>query len=268
MTRDDVVLVGVDGSAASLHALDWAAAQARAHGWARPAGLQLLAAVVHGGLARRRVRRARRHRDPGGRQGRARRGDRSGSSSMGVPVTRQGAHGRRRGRARRHVAHRPARGRRDARSWRVRGPAAGHRLVGPARARVLPDRRRPAAGGRQDASRRRADPADRGPCSGSSWASTARPQAEHALRYAIGEAEAWGAELTAVAGVPVGSMTGVLAWLPAAVDHEQVLRDVTEGLQRRRRPRARRHPGPDRAAASRSTARARSCSPSSPSRPT
>ena len=33
MTRDDVVLVGVDGSAASLHALDWAAAQARAHGW-------------------------------------------------------------------------------------------------------------------------------------------------------------------------------------------------------------------------------------------
>ena len=33
MTRDDVVLVGVDGSAASLHALDWAAAQARTHGW-------------------------------------------------------------------------------------------------------------------------------------------------------------------------------------------------------------------------------------------
>ena len=25
-------------------------------------------------------------------------------------------------------------------------------------------------------------------------------------------------------------MSGVLAWLPAAVDHEQVLRDVTEGL--------------------------------------
>src|SRR3954454_18202427 len=38
MTRDDVVLVGVDGSAASLHALDWAAAQARSHGW----GIQLV----------------------------------------------------------------------------------------------------------------------------------------------------------------------------------------------------------------------------------
>ena len=34
MTHDDVVLVGVDGSATSLHALDWAAAEARAHGYA------------------------------------------------------------------------------------------------------------------------------------------------------------------------------------------------------------------------------------------
>ena len=54
--------------------------------------------------------------------------------------------------------------------------------------------------------------------------------AEYALRFAMAEAEVWGAELTAVAGVPVGAMTGVLSWLPAAVDREQVLRDVTEGL--------------------------------------
>jgi len=33
MTRDDVVLVGVDGSSASLHALDWAAAQADMKAW-------------------------------------------------------------------------------------------------------------------------------------------------------------------------------------------------------------------------------------------
>ncbi|KSW14011.1 universal stress protein [Cellulomonas sp. B6] len=54
--------------------------------------------------------------------------------------------------------------------------------------------------------------------------------AEAALRAAIREAHAWGAELFAVSGVPIASMAGALAWLPAAVDHEQVLGDVREGL--------------------------------------
>ncbi|WP_136518590.1 MULTISPECIES: universal stress protein [Cellulomonas] len=56
------------------------------------------------------------------------------------------------------------------------------------------------------------------------------PSAEAALRLAIHEAKVWEAELIAVSGVPVHAMTGVLAWLPSAVDHEQVLRDVAEGL--------------------------------------
>ncbi|QCB94526.1 universal stress protein [Cellulomonas shaoxiangyii] len=56
------------------------------------------------------------------------------------------------------------------------------------------------------------------------------PSAEVALRLAIREAEAWGAELIAVSGVPVNAMAGVLAWLPSAVDHDQVLRDAAEGL--------------------------------------
>ena len=56
------------------------------------------------------------------------------------------------------------------------------------------------------------------------------PQADLALRYAIEEATAWDAELTAVAGVPVGSGSGVMAWLPATIDQTQVLADVTEGL--------------------------------------
>src|SRR5665647_1342281 len=34
----------------------------------------------------------------------------------------------------------------------------------------------------------------------------------------------------AVAGVPIGTGTSYLAWLPAAVDHESVLHDVAEGL--------------------------------------
>lgn len=56
------------------------------------------------------------------------------------------------------------------------------------------------------------------------------PQADLALRHAIAESVAWGAELTAVAGVPVGTGSGVMAWLPATVDQTQILADVTEGL--------------------------------------
>ena len=56
------------------------------------------------------------------------------------------------------------------------------------------------------------------------------PQAEIALRAAIVEAKAWGAELIAVTGVPLGQGAGMLSWLPAAIDREQVLADVTEGL--------------------------------------
>ncbi|MCL2455069.1 MAG: universal stress protein [Micrococcales bacterium] len=51
------------------------------------------------------------------------------------------------------------------------------------------------------------------------------PSSELALRHAVVEAEMWQAELVAVAGVPVAQMTGVLAWLPSAVDTEKVLRD-------------------------------------------
>lgn len=55
--------------------------------------------------------------------------------------------------------------------------------------------------------------------------------ANAALRYAIEQAQAWGAELVAVAGVPVGSGQGGMAsWLPQQVNHEQVLADVRAGL--------------------------------------
>lgn len=56
------------------------------------------------------------------------------------------------------------------------------------------------------------------------------PAAELALDRAVREAEVWDAELTAVAGVPIGTGTSYLAWLPATIDHESVLRDVAEGL--------------------------------------
>lgn len=56
--------------------------------------------------------------------------------------------------------------------------------------------------------------------------------ARKALRWAVREAEAWEAELTAIAAVPMASGAGALAWLPAAVDREQVLADVRSGLDR------------------------------------
>jgi len=55
------------------------------------------------------------------------------------------------------------------------------------------------------------------------------PQAERALQHAIDQAKAWGAELTAVTGVPVGN-AGMLAWLPSTIDREQVLADIGAGM--------------------------------------
>ncbi|UNX55416.1 universal stress protein [Georgenia sp. TF02-10] len=51
-----------------------------------------------------------------------------------------------------------------------------------------------------------------------------------ALRRAVDEAERWDAELTAVAAVPIATGAGAMAWLPAAVDRDEVLADVREGL--------------------------------------
>ena len=51
------------------------------------------------------------------------------------------------------------------------------------------------------------------------------------LRRAIAEAALWGAQLTAVDAVPMASSAGVLAWLPATVDRESILRDVRDELK-------------------------------------
>ncbi|MGC5166749.1 universal stress protein [Luteimicrobium sp. DT211] len=56
------------------------------------------------------------------------------------------------------------------------------------------------------------------------------PTSEAALRHAADLARLWGCELVAVAGVPIASGAGVLAWLPASVDHEQVLADAAANL--------------------------------------
>ncbi|MBO3086645.1 universal stress protein [Cellulomonas fengjieae] len=228
MTRDDVVLVGVDGSAASLHALDWSAAQARAHGW----GIRLVcsyslpsftAASLDGGYAALDDTAI----QEGAKAVLAEATQRV--SSRGVPVTAKVITGDAAG-VLVDLSHSV---RLAVVGTRGRGGFAD-RLLGtvssalPAHAYcptvVVPLR---------EAGRTLPDdlpiPPPR-PVKRIVVGVDGSPQAERALRYAIGEAKAWGAELTAVAGVPVGSMSGVLAWLPAAVDHEQVLRDVEEGL--------------------------------------
>ncbi|WP_128774381.1 universal stress protein [Actinomyces oricola] len=67
--------------------------------------------------------------------------------------------------------------------------------------------------------------------------------ARKALRRAVREAEVWGAELTAIAAVPMATGAGALAWLPAAVDREQVLTDVRSGLERAVADALEGHPG-------------------------
>lgn len=54
--------------------------------------------------------------------------------------------------------------------------------------------------------------------------------AKVALSRAVEHAELWDAELTAVVGLPIGSGAGMLGWLPAAVDSEALLADAKEGL--------------------------------------
>ncbi len=54
--------------------------------------------------------------------------------------------------------------------------------------------------------------------------------AKKALKRAIQEAELWGAELTAVAAVPIAQGAGAMAWVPGNIDRDQLLADVREGL--------------------------------------
>ncbi|MDC7121657.1 universal stress protein [Cellulomonas fimi] len=228
MVRDDVVLVGLDGSAASLHALDWAAAEAAVRGW----GLHLVcayslpsftAASLDGGYAALD--------DTAIQQGaKAVLAEASARvSASGVPVTATVQTGDAAG-VLVDMSHRV---RLAVVGTRGRGGFAD-RLLGtvssalPAHAYcptvVVPLRENGRALA-DDAALPAVKPVRR-----IVVGVDGSPQAERALSYAIAEAAAWGAEVHAVAGVPASSLSGVLAWLPDTVDHDQVLRDVAEGL--------------------------------------
>ena len=218
------MLVGIDGSDASLHALDWAAAEAKARGWA----LQIVcayalpsfaAASLDGGYAALDDSSIR----DGAREVVAEAQQRV--EGLGIEVTACVATG-----DATSVLVEMSRGVRLAVvGTRGRGGFA-ERLLGtvssalPAHGHcptvVVPLRDADPEGGFTPPK----------PVKRMVVGVDGSPAAECALRRAMEEAQAWGAVLTAVAAIPVAAGVGVLAWLPAAIDHEQVLADVAEGL--------------------------------------
>lgn len=230
MTRSAEILVGVDGSAASLHALDWAAQEARVHGL----GLRLVCGYALPSFAAASL--------DGGYAALDDSAIRAGAQAVvqdaaervagtGLPVTS-------------HVMVGDASAVLIDESARVRMAVVGvrggggfaERLLGtvsaalPAHAHcptVVVPTRRPGKGPSPDEE----EPLVVRPVHRVVVGVDGSPQAELALRHAIGEAQAWGVELVAVTGVPLTAGTGALAWLPAAIDHDRVLRDVEEGLE-------------------------------------
>jgi nucleotide-binding universal stress UspA family protein len=244
MTRSEVVLVGVDGSAASLHALDWATAYAHRVGWALHIVCSyslpsFTAASLDGGyaalddttiqegaksvLAEAEARVA----DAGVRATT----EVATGDAAGVLVELSGDYG---------LAVVGTRGR-GGFTERLLGTVSS---ALPAHARcpvvVVPLRAEANRGVSWNlpGSAPGADAETSTTTPGAAEIREVRrivvgvdgsPQAERALQHAILQANAWGAELTAVTGVPVGN-SGMLAWLPSNIDREQVLADIGAGL--------------------------------------
>lgn len=224
--RTDTVLVGVDGSDASLHALDWAAAEAKTRGWA----LQIVcayalpsfaAASLDGGYAALDDSSIR----EGARVVVAEAQQRI--ADVGVEVSACVATG-----DATSVLVEMSRGVRLAVvGTRGKGGFA-ERLLGTVSSALPAHGHCPTV----VVPLREADGEDGvfappSPVKRIVVGVDGSPAAECALRRAMEEAQAWDATLTAVAAIPVAAGAGVLAWLPAAIDHEQVLADVAEGLE-------------------------------------
>ncbi|GAB3088293.1 universal stress protein [Isoptericola nanjingensis] len=231
MTRPEVVLVGVDGSAASLHALDWAAAYARRVGW----GLHVVcsyslpsftAASLDGGYAALDDTAI----QEGAKAVLAEAEERVAASE--VPVTGTVATGDAAGvlveMSREHALAVVGTRGKGGFTERLLGTVSSA-LPAHAHCPTVVVPYRGDGGGSTDAAERR---------DGDAVHEVRRivvgvdgsPSAEVALKHAVAQARAWDAELVAVAGVPLGGGAGILAWLPSQIDHETVLADVKAGL--------------------------------------
>ena len=230
MTRPEIVLVGVDGSAASLHALDWATAYAQRVGWSLHMVCSyslpsFTAASLDGGYAALDDTAIQEGARAVLAEAQARVADTdvpatatvATGDAAGVLVEMSKDHG---------LAVVGTRGR-GGFTERLLGtvssalPAHSHCPTV-----VVPYRASPSAD--EDPRRRDGDMVHdvRRIVVGVDGS----PSAEVALKHAIAQAKAWDAELVAVAGVPLGTGAGLLAWLPSQIDHEQVLADIKAGL--------------------------------------
>lgn len=228
MSRENVILVGLDGSDAALHALDWATQEARVRQW----GLRLVcsyalpsfaAASLDGGYAALDDSAIRAGAEAVLTEALAR------VAGSGLPVTS-------------HVAVGDATAVLVDESREVGlvvvgtrgGGGFAERLLGtvssalPAHAKcptvVVPLRAR-AAKEAADAPIPAVEPIRR-----VMVGVDGSPQSELALRCALREARRWQATVVVVSAVPVNTVTGVLAWLPEPVDHRAVLADIEESL--------------------------------------
>lgn len=229
MTRPEIVLVGVDGSAPSLHALDWATAYAKRVGWSLHMVCSyslpsFTAASLDGGYAALDDTAIQEGAKAVLAEAQARVAD------TGVPATATVATGDAAGvlveMSKDHgLAVVGTRGR-GGFTERLLGTVSSA-LPAHAHCPTVVVPYRPAAGD-DDSERRDGDIVHdvRRIVVGVDGS----PSAEVALKHAITQAKAWNAELVAVAGVPLGTGAGILAWLPSQIDHEQVLADLKAGL--------------------------------------
>lgn len=58
----------------------------------------------------------------------------------------------------------------------------------------------------------------------------ASEKVSQALRLAVDEAETWDAKLTVISAVPIPATTGIMTWIPNAVDHDNLMADMKRSL--------------------------------------
>lgn len=229
MSHENVILVGLDGSDAALHALDWATQEARVRQW----GLRLVcsyalpsfaAASLDGGYAALDDSAIRAGAEAVLTEALAR------VAGSGLPVTS-------------HVAVGDATAVLVDESREVGlvvvgtrgGGGFAERLLGTVSSALPAHAKCPTVVVPLRAARGAQAPADDPvpavtPVRRVMVGVDGSPQSEAALRCALREARRWQATVVVVSAVPVNTVTGVLAWLPEPVDHRAVLADIEESL--------------------------------------